>query len=641
MTEGMGDLSAGPAPPSGSTSPTSSTVDTGQVPKEKPEETEAAGEIGEEGAEGAAEEGGGDGEHLGALGIVALPGTCCVCIEMEQINNCLHSEKICILPILACLLSLALCTAGLKWVFVDKIFEYEPSTHLDAKRFGQDPVIISVDPTLGLTVSIPHSSPSTVSLTTAIVITPGPPDVIMEDKSTQGPYMPQSPRVTQSDPSTLKYNNERPTIPKQTPRPQTTQQFNNIIIPTISATSTTTTAKTSSHVTRCSDSQRNYCVNGGECFTLEIMPGSTKFLCRCLAGFTGHRCEQAVLKKVSDPKPEELYQKRILTITGICIALLVVGIMCVVAYCKTKKQRKKLHDRLRQSLRNKRNNNTSAGIGPNLASSARGRRISNLPLHDLQLINQCNGMIMQHAAEKETETTFSTSNYGLSAHEATTFTHISSQRFVSEMTTLIRLSPLSQTFLATPGSPPSEMSAHLSSLAISVPSVALSPSGEEECPLLLSNTRQPHKSRDEKKRTSAHYNRGHAAHSLPPSPLFSMENGNYQIIGDHGTTAASQLFLASPEKLLNTNNKINDCATKGAGVANGHLPHNVECSGDSMLVSKTEQPQGEHTPFLTTHSTTALLLRAMYSSRTNPASPNDDLQVNLSSYTTKQDPVAV
>lgn len=33
---------------------------------------------------------------------------------------------------------------------------------------------------------------------------------------------------------------------------------------------------------------------------------------------------------------EELYQKRILTISGICIALLVVGIMCVVAYCKTK-----------------------------------------------------------------------------------------------------------------------------------------------------------------------------------------------------------------------------------------------------------------------------------------------------------------
>lgn len=41
-------------------------------------------------------------------------------------------------------------------------------------------------------------------------------------------------------------------------------------------------------------------------------------------------------KLSSFSEAEELYQKRILTITGICIALLVVGIMCVVAYCKTK-----------------------------------------------------------------------------------------------------------------------------------------------------------------------------------------------------------------------------------------------------------------------------------------------------------------
>ncbi|XP_018523356.1 pro-neuregulin-1, membrane-bound isoform isoform X1 [Lates calcarifer] len=635
MTEGMEDISAGPALPPGSASPTGSTVDTGQIPEEKPEETEAAGESGEEGAEGTAEGGGDDdGEHLGALGIVALPGTCCVCIEMERINNCLHSEKICILPILACLLSLALCTAGLKWVFVDKIFEYEPPTHLDPKRIGQDPIIISVDPTLGLTVSIPHSSPATVSLTTAITITSGHPEVIVEEKSTRGPYMPQTPRVTQSDSSvTLKYNAERPTIPKQT---QSTQEFNDNIIPTISATSTTTTAKTSSHVTRCSDSQKNYCVNGGECFTLEIMPGSTKFLCRCLAGFTGHRCEQAVLKKVSDPKQaEELYQKRILTITGICIALLVVGIMCVVAYCKTKKQRKKLHDRLRQSLRNKRNNNTNTGIGTNRASSTRGRQISNLPLQDLQL-NQCNGMAIQHAAEKDTETTFSTGKYALSAQEATTLTQISTQRFVSAMTSSTPLSPESRTTPATPGSPPSEMSAPLSSLAISVPSVALSPSGEEECPLLLSNTRQLHKSsiRDEQKRSSAHYNHGHVAHSLPPSPLFTMENVNYQVIGDHDTTAASQEISASPGKIIHTNNNISNCSTKRAVITNDHVPHNVVSSGDSMLVSETEEPKGEHTAFLLTDSTTALLLRAMDSSRTNPASSDDDMQVKSSSSTT-------
>ncbi|XP_026195356.1 pro-neuregulin-1, membrane-bound isoform isoform X3 [Anabas testudineus] len=566
MTEGMEDLTAGSVCPPGSASPTGSAPDTGQVPEEKPEETETAGESGEEGAEGTAEGGGGgggDGEHLGALGIVALPGTCCVCIEMEQINNCLHSERICILPILACLLSLALCTAGLKWVFVDKIFEYEPPTHLNPKPIGQDPIIISVDPTLGLTQSIQHSSPSTVSLTTAITITTGHPEVVVEKKSTQGP------EVTRSDPSvTLKYT------AKQTSQPQTTQLSNDIITPTISATSTTTTAKTSSHVTRCSDSQKNYCVNGGECFTLEIMPGSTKFLCR--------------------------------------------------------KQRKKLHDRLRQSLRNKRHNNTNSGTGSN---SARGRQISNMPLRDLQLMNQCNGMSAQHAAEKETETTFSTSKYALSAHEPTTLTHISSQRFVSAVTSSNQLSPLCQTSPTTPGSPPSEMSAPLSSLAISVPSVALSPSGEEERPLLLS------KKSISQKRTSAHYNHGHVAHSLPPSPLFTTENVNYQTIGDCDTKAVNHMVSASPEKQMNTSNCINDYINKRAGVANGHLLHNVESSGDSIVVmSKSEEPQGEHMPFLTTDSSTVLLHGD--SRRTNAVSPNDDVQVKSSSSTTKQDLVA-
>ncbi|KAJ0057054.1 hypothetical protein NL108_000898, partial [Boleophthalmus pectinirostris] len=207
-------------------------------------------------------------------------------------------------------------------------------------------------------------------------------------------------------------------------------------------TSTTTTLKTSSHVTRCSDSQKNYCVNGGECFTLEIMPGSTKFLCRCPNEFTGDRCQNYVM--ASFYKAEELYQKRILTITGICIALLVVGIMCVVAYCRTKKERKKLHDRLKQSLRRKRKNGVSS----------RGRLSSQLALQDLQLPNvslihqqsqahtvygqvnvagmihalfeqKNNGEAVQTAVEKDTETSVSTSKCALSANEPTALTHIS------------------------------------------------------------------------------------------------------------------------------------------------------------------------------------------------------------------------
>ncbi|XP_068508959.1 pro-neuregulin-1, membrane-bound isoform isoform X11 [Syngnathus scovelli] len=298
MTEGVEDFSAGPVPPSGVASPSGSTVDTEQVPEEKPEETEAAGENEEEVAEVTAEGGGDDdddgGEHPGASGVMALSATCCVCIEMEQINNCLHSEKICILPILACLLSLALCTAGLKWVFADKIFEYEPPTHLDPKRIGQDPIIISVDPTQGLTMSIAYLSPSTVSLTTTAAITSAHPEVLLEDRSTRGSYVP--PQGTQPEPSvTVTPTAEFPTIPKQTPLPFTTKEVNDMFIPTLSSTSTTTTGKTSSHVTRCSDSQKNYCVNGGECFTLEIMPGSTKFLCRCPNEFTGDRCQKYVM----------------------------------------------------------------------------------------------------------------------------------------------------------------------------------------------------------------------------------------------------------------------------------------------------------------------------------------------------------
>uniref|UniRef100_A0A8C5SCS2 Uncharacterized protein n=1 Tax=Laticauda laticaudata TaxID=8630 RepID=A0A8C5SCS2_LATLA len=85
-------------------------------------------------------------EETRMQGIAGLAATCCVCLEAERLTGCFNSEKICIVPILACLISLCLCIAGLKWVFVDKIFEYDSPTHLDPGRARQDP-ITSVDPT--------------------------------------------------------------------------------------------------------------------------------------------------------------------------------------------------------------------------------------------------------------------------------------------------------------------------------------------------------------------------------------------------------------------------------------------------------------------------------------------------------------
>ncbi|XP_056288779.1 pro-neuregulin-1, membrane-bound isoform [Pseudoliparis swirei] len=351
---------------------------------------------------------------------------------MDQMNGCLHSEKICILPLLACLLSLALCTAGLKWVFVDKIFQYDPPTHLDPKRIGQDPILISVTPTLGLAMSTPQY-PALSSLSTAS--TPGGPGVLAEERSTPPrPSTPEPPRGTRAGPSvTLKYS----AGPEQTPPPRSERPLNDIIVPTIAATSTTTTAKTSSHVTRCSDRQRNYCVNGGKCFTLEILPGTTKFLCRCPNEFTGDRCQKYVMASfykhlgIEFMEAEELYQKRILTITGICIALLVVGVMCVVAYCKTKKQRKKLHDHLRQSLRKKKRNNNN---NTNLTSSARGRQGSGLPLQDLQLqdlqlTDRCVGPALR---DGETETNLSTSKKALLGHEPSASTDMSVKSWTND-----------------------------------------------------------------------------------------------------------------------------------------------------------------------------------------------------------------
>ncbi|KAG7258893.1 hypothetical protein CRUP_008383 [Coryphaenoides rupestris] len=103
--------------------------------------------------------------------------------------------------------------------------------------------------------------------------------------------------------------------------------------------------------------------------TLATSRGTLCFSCLlCPNDFTGDRCQTYVM--ASFYQAEELYQKRVLTITGICVALLVVGIVCVVAYCKTKKQRRMMHNHLRQNMcpehpnRNLANGPNHPGPGP-------------------------------------------------------------------------------------------------------------------------------------------------------------------------------------------------------------------------------------------------------------------------------------
>ncbi|XP_063277510.1 pro-neuregulin-1, membrane-bound isoform isoform X3 [Prinia subflava] len=449
---------------------------------------------------------------------------------------------------------------------------------------------------------------------------------------------------------------------------------------TSSSTSTSTTG--TSHLTKCDIKQKAFCVNGGECYMVKDLPNPPRYLCRCQPGFTGARCTETLPMKIQNQeKAEELYQKRVLTITGICIALLVVGIMCVVAYCKTKKQRKKLHDRLRQSLRSERNNVMNLANGPHHP---------NPPPDNVQLVNQYiskNVISSEHVIERETETSFSTSHYTSTTHHSVTVTQTSShswsnghtesilseshsvlvsssmensrhaspagprgrlngiggpregnsflrharetpdsyrdsphsERYVSAMTTPARMSPVDFHTPTSPKSRPSTMSPPASSLTVSIPSVAVSPFIEEERPLLLVTPLQLHEKYDHhlQQFNSFHHNATHESNSLPPSPLRIVEDEEYE------TTQEYEPAQEPPKKLTNSRRVKR---TK----PNGHISSRVEVDSDTSSESSSSETEtederiGEDTPFLSIPNPGATSLEPaaafrLAETRTNPA----------------------
>ncbi|XP_026721995.1 pro-neuregulin-1, membrane-bound isoform isoform X3 [Athene cunicularia] len=614
-------------------------------------------------------------------GIAGLAATCCVCLEAERLKGCLNSEKICIAPILACLLSLCLCIAGLKWVFVDKIFEYDSPTHLDPGRIGQDPKS-AVDPT-ALSAWVPsevYASPFPV---------PTKAEVTVQSDSSLVPSKPfLQPSLYNRILDVGLLSSATPSLSPPALEPTTASQVQatETNLQTAPKFSTSTSTTGTSHLTKCDIKQKAFCVNGGECYMVKDLPNPPRYLCRCPNEFTGDRCQNYVMASFYkhlgiEFMAEELYQKRVLTITGICIALLVVGIMCVVAYCKTKKQRKKLHDRLRQSLRSERNN---------VMNMANGPHHPNPPSDNVQLVNQYvskNVISSEHVIERETETSFSTSHYTSTTHHSVTVTqtpshswsnghtesilseshsvlisssmensrHTSpvgprgrlngiggpregnsflrharetpdsyrdsphSERYVSAMTTPARMSPIDFHTPTSPKSHPSKMSPPASSLTVSVPSVAVSPFIEEERPLLLVTPPQLREKYDHhlQQFNSFHHNAAHESNSLPPSPLRIVEDEEYE------TTQEYEPAQEPPKKLTNSRRVKR---TK----PNGHVSSRVEVDSDTSSESSSSETEtederiGEDTPFLSIPNPVATSLEpaAAYrlaESRTNPA----------------------
>ncbi|XP_073493065.1 pro-neuregulin-1, membrane-bound isoform isoform X8 [Phyllobates terribilis] len=634
-------------------------------------------------------------------GIAGLAITCCVCLEADRLRICLNSEKICILPILACLISLCLCIAGLKWVFVDKIFEYDSPTHLDPDRINQDPIIYADAAPSTLVPSSIYTLPFVIPTTeTKVTVETG--TSLSPTESTFKPLSTDSNLVTSVE------------------KLYQLSTVNNLGTTESSTAITSRKVSPVGHLTKCSEKEKTYCVNGGECYVINGITSSParKYMCKCPNEFTGDRCQNYVMASfykhlgIEFMEAEELYQKRVLTITGICIALLVVGIMCVVAYCKTKKQRKKLHDRLRQSLRSERNN---------MVNMANGPHHPNPPPENVQLVNQYvskNVISSEHVIERETETSFSTSHYTSTTHHSTTVTqtpshswsngqsesiiseshsvivtssvensrHTSptgprgrlngiggprdcsylrhardtpdsyrdsphSERYVSAMTTPARMSPVEFQTPLSPKSPCLEMSPPVSSLAVSVPSVAVSPFIEEERPLLLVS---PPRLRDKRydlyyhhhhynqQYNSYHHNPAHDSSSLPPSPLRIVEDEEYE------TTQEYEPSMEPIKKLVNNRRAKR---TK----PNGHISNRLELDTDtssecSTSESETEDERiGEDTPFLSIQNPLATSLEStsayrLADSRTNPTSrfsTQEELQARLSSVIANQDPIAV
>ncbi|XP_017554209.2 neuregulin 2a isoform X3 [Pygocentrus nattereri] len=187
---------------------------------------------------------------------------------------------------------------------------------------------------------------------------------------------------------------------------------------------TTTLPPGSGHARRCNDTEKGYCVNDGECYFIH---GINQLSCKCPNDFTGRSLVKPTLWPsfyqslgIEFMEAEELYQKRVLTITGICVALLVVGIVCVVAYCKTKKQRKKMHNHLRQNMcvdhpnRNLANGPNHPGPGP-----------EEIPMVDYISKNvPATERVIRHGAEAS----FSGSRQSSRSHNSSTRAHSSTHR---------------------------------------------------------------------------------------------------------------------------------------------------------------------------------------------------------------------
>ncbi|XP_051732853.1 neuregulin 2a isoform X7 [Ctenopharyngodon idella] len=362
---------------------------------------------------------------------------------------------------------------------------------------------------------------------------------------------------------------------------------------------TTTLSPGSGHARKCNDTEKAYCVNGGDCYYIH---GINQFSCKCPDGYFGQRCLQTEPKRLYMPKPnkkaEELYQKRVLTITGICVALLVVGIVCVVAYCKTKKQRKKMHNHLRQNIyvdhpnRNLANGPNHPGPGP-----------EEIPMVDYISKNvPATERVIRHGAEAP----FPGSRQSSRSHNSSTRAHSSTHRYVSALTTPARLSPVDFHYSLPPQVPTFQITSPNASHAMSLPPAAHAPYPPEEDQPLLRRYQVPlHEARGHepyRQQQRGSYLRDSTG-SLPSSPYRLAHEEEYE---------STQEYLSSMEQPKRSSRRWRRSRLNGHVAPRGYQPSRDLGSRSCLSDSDSEEEEGESTPFLSMQNMNAAEPSALY-----------------------------
>ncbi|GAB0196215.1 pro-neuregulin-2, membrane-bound [Grus japonensis] len=341
---------------------------------------------------------------------------------------------------------------------------------------------------------------------------------------------------------------------------------------------TTTLSSWSGHARKCNETAKSYCVNGGVCYYIE---GINQLSCKCPIEFTGDRCQHFAM--VSFSKAEELYQKRVLTITGICVALLVVGIVCVVAYCKTK------HESHTWSL--ERTESLTSDSQSGIMLSSVGTSKCNSPACVEARARRGAAFCIEDSRRPMTQYRDSVDSLRDSPH---------SERYVSALTTPARLSPVDFHYSMAAQVPTFEITSPNSAHAVSLPPAApISFRVEEQQPLL----RRYQLPFQDAQRYDSYYQRktylNDSMGSLPSSPFRITEDDEYETTQEYVTA------LEQPKKTASSNRRWKKSKL------NGHVPHRARAVRDSFSLSSAsysesdEELVAESTPFLSTQNNEA------------------------------------